>query len=765
VQPLHAERVLDIVRLHTGGDSGIALTALCAYLERLLGDVYYFLHSNDDDDDDDDDERAGTSSTTMAATSSRDNKEEGGEQEQNSSSSSSKKEKKEKKKKKKQKTERRYSSSNNNLVIRVPRMLKDLLADCKLIACIGARTAALLQVLLSIPQALNLRNLLWHGFLSQVTGAEEEEEESTHPLAPYTSLLLSVYFSLTMRVLQRGWRKVTRRSSDSEDCRINVRPLKRAFAQDPTWLAYAQELRNVELASAKKTPPPEQQQQQQLNDSFACGLMMMTKTKQQQQQSLCALFAQTSFTSTRQQPDVRRALRALFIEKRADIFMTLFVPVLEHALRRLFVATNTQLPSSMARAHNHVLFTIFDSFVHLRLDSPAGPSVLVGTDTDAVNCLWHQHCIGPEYMSLLRDIFTGRLGMRARDRVAHAECDLASAQCMSPRIAELILVVTACIAVKLHRLEEKEDEQAATSILAFAERVFARYVPLFHEQSNAFSALNAISRRVCTAFELMRDEPVGVDELLQSIMHHDVYAPLNSNALFLTQRDAMMTCAHALDSFAAQTFGDFCLPAYLLQQHDNDDDDEKKKKKPLLSKCVRFWQVVHDAAFAVPAASLDAKHALLQPLKKQQVVVDVTLVRRSWSYTAYRKTSLQAAFRCVTRIANCCDTITSAVLLQFEAGQTNNDLSKSQARSVLALEACMAPLLFVQATTVMILYELLTPRQHCSEPRTKRTAKLLKALDIAFGQMQGQMLKRNIVKMQRQLYATLLKLSAWLVAN
>lgn len=143
-----------------------------------------------------------------------------------------------------------------------------------------------------------------------------------------------------------------------------------------------------------------------------------------------------------------------WVDDRPYRSLTALIPSFEYALRRAVVCLNfPALPLSALTAESTVLYTTIDSLLAQHLPTP-NSLVRENDDKDndedsdkdqepqgSRNVLWD--VLGQGIMSLLRDMFVERSGVRLRDRIAHGEIPQSS---LPSEFARLLLVITGDVA-------------------------------------------------------------------------------------------------------------------------------------------------------------------------------------------------------------------------------------------------------------------------------------------------------------------------------
>lgn len=185
----------------------------------------------------------------------------------------------------------------------LPSLLRDLLETEELDKYLGEDILFLIKSIIGPPSGLNLRNIIWHGFLSI-----KEYDTS------FTSFLFMLFFT-TLKHL-----------SENNISKFKVRNLIDFKSEDP-----------LDFGSG---PFPFKR-----DDNFMKNLKKMLKT--------------SYFQIPGREDMVLQAFEDHFNEKNLES-ACLILPQIEHAIRRIFVSIHEKLPQEMLMAQSRVLFTTMD---------------------------------------------------------------------------------------------------------------------------------------------------------------------------------------------------------------------------------------------------------------------------------------------------------------------------------------------------------------------------------------------------------------------
>eukprot|EP00743_Colponemidia_sp_Colp-15_P012993 GILK01014950.1.p1 GENE.GILK01014950.1~~GILK01014950.1.p1 ORF type:complete len:751 (-),score=129.19 GILK01014950.1:47-2275(-) len=265
-----------------------------------------------------------------------------------------------------------------------PSMLRELLESSVVASFLPPKMVTLLLILIGPPTGLNIRNVIWHGFLS------ESEFSPT-----FTSLL----FAIIPRIIQ---------------C---CRPFLFIARHRPSVQMLSSDMTVVTAKNGCETSCDNPKHDSGLIDyepfktviDFETGGLLHILGQQTAIQTVLSILDASFFIFPGRQHVVKRAFK-WFADKRYHFALVSLIPEVEHSLRRLYVFSN-QKPLEMLTAESTVLYTTLDLFLEPALADGA-PNRLVDELTQ------------PLY-KCLKDIFSVSNGLRLRDRIAHGETEAA----------------------------------------------------------------------------------------------------------------------------------------------------------------------------------------------------------------------------------------------------------------------------------------------------------------------------------------------------
>ncbi|XP_005108210.2 endoplasmic reticulum membrane-associated RNA degradation protein [Aplysia californica] len=281
-----------------------------------------------------------------------------------------------------------------------PALLKDLLASSELGSVLGSSTIQILQVLMGPPISLNLRNVAWHGFFSE------------GELPPrYIYFLLHIVASIGKLL-------------ESQNIHVDDIPF-RSF---------------VSLAST---------------DDVA---YQFPRIPCEAEHSLQQVIVKSWMVNQTNMHMFQLAFRC-YSEKMYGKCAVLLFPLLEHALRRLFVLAN-HCPARLITAEATTLFTTFEEILEKNLSD--------GTQNMVPDLL------GESCMDFLHDLLTYPCGPRARDKLGHGEVDFTA---VPGSLCQVLLTLLGFMAA---RFTTEGLTSSAQNLLAPIQTSFDNYQSIFH---------------------------------------------------------------------------------------------------------------------------------------------------------------------------------------------------------------------------------------------------------------------------------------------
>ncbi len=264
--------------------------------------------------------------------------------------------------------------SRNQSKKQLPNTVSEMLDSEELKQCLGEKCVYIISVLIGPPVMLNLRNIIWHGFCG--------ENELDHY---YVSFLVRMYLSICDRVSNtlNGEQFIIkpqilfRISEDDDSARgrgvKKILEIWSGIEHDPLFFTSC---RQVVTNSYFNVP-------------FRQPLIMN---------------AFEHYNTAMQDPELPTSQYHLLYS------LCILLPQFEHALRRLFVSSNVEIPDRLLCAESEELFSTLDIIL--------ANTITVGDQTKP-NQIGVE--VGQPLIDALFDIFMEYNGPRLRDRVAHCE--------------------------------------------------------------------------------------------------------------------------------------------------------------------------------------------------------------------------------------------------------------------------------------------------------------------------------------------------------
>ena len=269
-----------------------------------------------------------------------------------------------------------------------PQMIRDLL-DCELLCSfLGTECIAILKTLMGHPTGVNIRNIVWHGFIQPV------------------ELHSSLYIFLIVLIASIGKLILCNPSVCVENLSATYRHFKSLDSRTvraslPTPFKY-QKNALVSLANPKT------------EDYYPFGNNLNAEREfisasQKVGHATCVDLLRCSYFSIPGRLEMWSKILTEFDEQEYYIFLVLLMPQLEHCLRRLYVVLN-QLPCELLTAESTVHYTTLDLFLNKSLPD--------GRENEVVKR------IGAGVLNALFDTLVHTHGPRVRDRISHGECGM-----------------------------------------------------------------------------------------------------------------------------------------------------------------------------------------------------------------------------------------------------------------------------------------------------------------------------------------------------
>jgi hypothetical protein len=291
----------------------------------------------------------------------------------------------------------------------LPNTLSEMLESEELRQCLGEKCIYIISILIGPPAMLNLRNVLWHGFC----GRHELEH-------CYVTFLVRLYLSICERVLANLQQEetfilksqISLKLHDDIEENSRVRGLRKLVEKwpdvphDPDF-----------LSSCKRV----------INNSYF---------NVPHRQSLI-ISAFEHYDIAARDPTAPQAQYHLLYS------LCILFPQFEHALRRLFVAVNADVPDRLLCAESEELFSTLDIIL---------ANVIAVSDQRKFvpNQLGSE--LGDPLCDALFDAFMQYTGPRLRDKVAH--CEVSE---LEPRLVLHYLYLYLALCHRYSRTVEQND--------------------------------------------------------------------------------------------------------------------------------------------------------------------------------------------------------------------------------------------------------------------------------------------------------------------
>ncbi|GBC19190.2 endoplasmic reticulum membrane-associated RNA degradation protein [Rhizophagus irregularis DAOM 181602=DAOM 197198] len=282
-----------------------------------------------------------------------------------------------------------YSLHDDTSII--PLLIRDLLIAPSLVLLLGEEMIFFLRCIIGPPNSMNLRNVLWHGFISP-------HEFLKVPVKWYCALILIITMSICNIVRHKGVIGLLKK-------RNNVN-FKRFY-----YLTDNADDRNAYISTEKN-----------FDELYECVMYGHASPPQYPHHMILEfLLFKNFFVIPRTYPTWLCSFRYLS-NNQVLLFFVLALPLLEHCLRRIYVCVNKDV-------QEHRMCTVETGEYFLTLDIILGEKVAWAfcgikeekQEEEQINEIYSE--LGGGIMDLLLDLFVHVDGPRLRDRVAHGEAN------------------------------------------------------------------------------------------------------------------------------------------------------------------------------------------------------------------------------------------------------------------------------------------------------------------------------------------------------
>jgi len=331
-----------------------------------------------------------------------------------------------------------------------PHILTEVLATAEIQNVLGSEAVHMLKCIIGAPIYLNLRNIVWHGFIDP-----QHEFDST-----YTSLMFLILTTVA---------RDSKEHFESNEVRWQWKPLKsKAFSST-----------DEELCD--------------------CGLGPYSFGKSDSFFQLCLSDLEPIIKGTyfivQSRVEVVKEAFSLLLERKFLHGLSLLLPQFEHYLRRIYVSVHyPQLPGEMLCAQSSVLFTTLDIILSHILE-----------EFETSNQLHTE--LGEPLVACLKDLFIYSNGFKIRDGIAHHEVEWTS---ISPLIVDRIAgcFLALCVRMRSDPSQSIKCHSAIQNCVDFHENYVSIHHPksmlikeLFKTRMDMFKLLNHVQQEGLTVPE------------------------------------------------------------------------------------------------------------------------------------------------------------------------------------------------------------------------------------------------------------------------
>ncbi|KAF9290194.1 hypothetical protein BGZ88_007428 [Linnemannia elongata] len=295
----------------------------------------------------------------------------------------------------------------------IPFLVRDLVAVPCLAKSVDRTLIRVIKTLMGSPLTLNIRNLLWHGFITS---------KDQIPLDAYGAMLIVTTMSIAVEVRQKLATGLQIRHGG-----VGVPRTSYYFQQEPetglngfdvVYERVAFRGGKLPLLMSGSSGNGEIARQDQDWDQVKMVLESIVRKS-----SFVAIGTVEQWISALQHLKSAAIGTATAGQRSSFMFVMASLPLLEHGLRLLYVRVNKckqdRTCALIAGEYYLTLDVILDEFVPAEYFEPHA-EVLREYSPDAIpNRLFYE--LGPQTMNLLQDLFLAALGPRLRDRTSHGE--------------------------------------------------------------------------------------------------------------------------------------------------------------------------------------------------------------------------------------------------------------------------------------------------------------------------------------------------------
>ncbi|KAI1294134.1 hypothetical protein EDD11_008215 [Mortierella claussenii] len=279
----------------------------------------------------------------------------------------------------------------------IPFLVRDLLAVSCLTKCVDP-----VLTMMGSPLTLNIRNLLWHGFIIP---------SDSIPLDAYGAMLIVTTMTIAKGAMSKLATPLLVRYQDPKSYYFKkLQPPRQEEEEEEDERSQEMLFDAMFELIAYGTPPPRTDTSHVIKilQFLVKSSSFVVSGTENQWMSACKYLEPSLMDSS---------------YSRSFLFVMLTLPLMEHALRLVYVTVNRckedRKHALIAGEYYLTLDVMLDPVVPVEYYDPASP-MLDGQDPESLpNQLYRE--LGPQVMNLLNDLFIMTHGPRLRDRTSHGE--------------------------------------------------------------------------------------------------------------------------------------------------------------------------------------------------------------------------------------------------------------------------------------------------------------------------------------------------------
>ncbi|KAG9297118.1 hypothetical protein G9A89_019399 [Geosiphon pyriformis] len=282
-----------------------------------------------------------------------------------------------------------FTVGNGSIII--PPLLRELLIVPELVEQLSLAIMFFLRCLIGPPNSMNLRNILWHGFVSSV-------EISPDPAKAYCALLMIIAFTICDRVknnyAQKNGKFRERPWADLEGYYFATQTDVNSIT------SFGESTRNFdvsyELVIYGHANIPQGEEVVVLQDLLPYSFFIISKSRAAWSRSFHHL-----------------------LDKKPLLFLIDTLPLLEHCLRKLFICINKDVREDLLSTMElGQYFLTLDIILKRKILSA---HFVIDSNEEKENALYDE--LGGGIMDLILDLFVHAAGPKLRNHIAHGEAN------------------------------------------------------------------------------------------------------------------------------------------------------------------------------------------------------------------------------------------------------------------------------------------------------------------------------------------------------